>query len=82
LPELHETEFAIWYLRNLSLLGWLKLLPSLYRGKSAGEVEICSGVVHIFASKNVKIEYDGDPHGSLPLTIRVASQKLNLIAGE
>lgn len=82
LPELNESEYALWYLQNISLFGWLALLPKFYRGENCGNIEICFGITKITADEKVKIEYDGDPHGELPLEIVVSNRKLNLIVGE
>ncbi|MBN2642021.1 MAG: hypothetical protein JXR78_10220 [Victivallales bacterium] len=82
LPELKKDEYAVWRLHNLSLTGWLKLVPGFYLGRSAGIVEIYSSVSTISALRRVRIEYDGDPQGVLPMKIRVAERTLNLIAGE
>jgi len=82
LPELKDGEYAVWSLRNVSLWDWLKLLPKLYRGEHAGELRVCSGVTRIASEEAVRVEYDGDPHGELPVEIRVSTRKLNLITGE
>lgn len=81
LPPLTEEEYAVWLVQGLSFFGWLRLLPELYRGKPAGRVLVHSGVTEISAPRTVKLEYDGDPHGALPVTIRLAARKLNLICG-
>ncbi len=81
LPELAEDEYAIWFLRNLSFSGWLGLLPDFYRGTPAGTLRIVSGTTRIVSPEPVKVEYDGDFHGHLPVEIRVAEHTLQLIAG-
>lgn len=79
LPEMQAGQYAVWYLQDISLCGWLKLLPSLYQGKAAGKVKICSEHIMVSASEPVRVEYDGDPHGTLPLKINLAERKLKLI---
>ncbi len=79
LPTLEEDAYALWFVRNLSILGWLRLLPKLYKGLPCGELRILKGTTTITASVPVDVEYDGDPHGTLPLEITFAPRKLPLI---
>lgn len=79
LPELKEDEFALWYVRHLSFWGWLKLIPKIYSGKPCGKTRICKGKVTVASTKRVDVEFDGDPHGELPVTISLAERKLKLI---
>jgi len=81
LPALAEDEYAVWHLQNMTFSGWLGLLPSLYRGTPAGTLRIVSGPIRITSPDTVKVEYDGDFHGHLPVEIRVAELTLQLIAG-
>ncbi len=80
IPELKEDEFAVWFVRNLSFFEWLKLLPKIYRGRPCGELKVCKGPLVVKSEKPVNVEFDGDPHGDLPLIINMASGKLRLIA--
>ncbi len=80
IPELKDDEYTLWFVRNLSFYGWLKLLPQIYSGKSCGELRICKGQVSISSDMPVKVEFDGDPHGDLPVTFNMANRKLRLIA--
>lgn len=82
LPELAAGEYALWSVCGLSFAGWLKLLPDFYRGGRTGTVRICSGVMRISSPETVKIEYDGDPRGFLPVEISVSARKLHLICGD
>ena len=80
LPPLADDEFAAWSVKDMSLFRWLKLLPKLYKGEPCGEVQVCRSNCRISSSKTVDVEYDGDPHGSLPLEISFAPRRLKLVA--
>ena len=80
LPELKDDEYAMWLVRSLSFMGWLRLLPKIYTGSPCGECRICGGCVTVTSEDRIQVEYDGDPHGELPLEITFAKQKLKLIA--
>ncbi len=80
LPELKDDEYAVWYLQNMNFFRWWKVLFSLYRGKDCGTWRIMKEKLVIEGSGAV--EYDGDPHGILPLEITFAGHKLNLITAE
>ncbi len=80
LPDLNENEYAVWYLQDVSWFGWFKVICALYRGKSCGSFRICSGALHIDGAG--KVEYDGDPHGTLPLDICFSARKLNLAGAD
>ena len=79
LPELKDEEYAVWYLQNVTRLGWLRLLPKLYRGDVGGTLEIVSRKTRLKCEKPCPLEFDGDPHGMLPLEIAISPGKLNLI---
>jgi diacylglycerol kinase family enzyme len=81
LPPLAADEYALWTVQGVTRFGWLKLLPKLYRGGKVGNVRVCSGVTWISSPETVKLEYDGDPHGVLPVEISVSARKLPLICG-
>ncbi len=80
LPPLADDEFALWSVRDMSLCRWLAMLPKLYRGESCGDVRVCRGSLRVAAASSVDVEYDGDPHGSLPLEISFAPRRLKLVA--
>ena len=80
IPELKDDEYALWFVRNLSLFGWLKMLPQIYSGKPCGDLRIFHGNASISSDSSVNVEFDGDPHGELPLNITIATRKLRLIA--
>ena len=79
LPPLADDELAVWSVKSMTLFRWLALLPKLYRGESCGEFQIFRSDCRISSSEAVSVEYDGDPHGSLPLEISFAPRRLNLI---
>lgn len=82
LPALKEEEYVLWHIGNLSMGGWLRVLRKLYRGEPCGTFRICSGRTRIHSAGNTALEYDGDPHGFLPVEVSVAERRLNLISGE
>ncbi len=79
LPGLRGREYVVWYVRNLTFAGWIRLISSLYRGKPCGEFRIVSGTTRISSDSPSEVEYDGDPHGTLPVEISVSDTELNLI---
>lgn len=79
-PQLREDEYVLWHVRNLSFGGWLKLIPRLYRGETCGEVRVCRGKTNVTCGQPVELEYDGDPHGMLPVEIAFAGRRLKLVA--
>lgn len=79
LPPLGNDAYAIWYVRNLSFFGWLRLIPKLYKGQPCGELRIIKGTSAITSETAVNVEFDGDPHGELPLQISFSPRKLRLI---
>ena len=80
LPELREDEFAVWFLRRVGLWQWPGILRKLYRGESCGEFRIFHEAIRITGEGH--IEFDGDPHGKLPLEISFSARKLHLITRE
>ncbi len=82
LPQLQPNEYAVWYLQRASLWKRLALPWKLYRGHSVGTVRIYSTPLTITSPLGGKIEYDGDPHGDLPLDICFSQRTLQLITGE
>ncbi len=79
LPPLADDEYALWFLRGASRLGCLKCLWKMYRGKPCGEIRILRGSAEISSAVPVALEYDGDPHGTLPVTISFAPLRLRLM---
>ena len=79
LPDLKDDEFVVWYLQDISRRKWLSILPGLYRGDVQGHLEILKESVRLECPEECPVEFDGDPHGSLPLEISFSSRKLNLI---
>ena len=80
LPPLADDEFAVWSVKNMSFFRWLAMLPKLYRGEPCGDVRVCRSSLRVASASSVNVEYDGDPHGSLPLEISFAPRRLKLIA--
>lgn len=80
LPELRDGEYAVWSLRNVRVTEWPGILRKLYRGEPCGEFRILHepGVI----AGPGEFEYDGDPHGKLPLEISFSARKLPLITRE
>ena len=80
LPELRDGEYAVWSLRNVRVTEWPGILRKLYRGESCGEFRIFHEAIRITGEGH--IEFDGDPHGKLPLEISFSARKLHLITRE
>lgn len=80
LPELRNDEYAVWFLRNVRGRDWPGLLRKLYRGDSCGGIRILRGPLRIEGPGD--FEYDGDPHGVLPLEISFSGRTLPLITKE
>ena len=80
LPKLNDDEYAVWFLRNVRWRDWPGILRRLYRGNPCGEFRILRGKTIITGPG--KIEYDGDPHGEMPLEISFSARKLHLITKE
>ena len=78
LPPLAEDEFAQISFPPRGFFGWLRLLPRLYQGLPVGEVAVRKAPALV--EGEAALEYDGDPHGSLPAEIRLAARKLAIIA--
>ena len=79
LPPLADNEYALWLARNVSRLGCLRLLWKMYRGKPCGEIRVLRGTAEVSSAVPVALEYDGDPHGTLPVTISFAPLRLRLM---
>ena len=81
LPHAADGEFLLWHTRARSFPGWMRLLAELYRKERCGELRRCSGTIRIESRTPCRVEYDGDPHGTLPVEISVAPRRLMLIKG-
>ena len=79
LPSLADDEYALWFLRGNSRLGCLKCLWKMYRGNACGEVRILRGKTDFASAEPIPFEYDGDPHGALPVAVLIAPAPLRLI---
>ncbi len=80
LPPLAEDGYALWFVKDISRFGCLRIVWNLYRGKPCGEVRILRGKTAISSNVPVALEYDGDPHGTLPVTVSFAPRRLHLLA--
>jgi len=78
LPPLAEYEYALWFLRGVSRLGALKCIWKMYRGEPCGEVRVLRGKTEFASSEPVALEYDGDPHGELPVAVSIATRPLRI----
>lgn len=79
LPQLADDEYALWLARDISRAGCLRLLFNMYRGKPCGEFHILRGRTELSSPTPVALEYDGDPHGSLPVSVALTERRLRLI---
>lgn len=79
LPKLTDDEFAVWSVRRPGVLGWPRLLWRLYRGKPYGAFRVVHGSLRLDAAETLPVEYDGDPHGALPVEIRFAARRLKVV---
>ena len=79
LPPLADDEYALWFARDVSRFGCLRIVWNLYRGKPCGEIRVLRGKTAISSSVSVALEYDGDPHGSLPVMMSFAPRRLCLL---
>lgn len=79
LPPLADDEYALWFARDVSRFGCLRIVWNLYRGKPCGEIRVLHGKTSISSSVSVALEYDGDPHGSLPVMVAFSPRRLCLL---
>ena len=79
LPPLEDDSYALWFVRELSFLGWIRLIPRLYKGEFCGELRIIKSPSTITSETTVRFEFDGDAQGELPLQNTIAPRKLRLI---
>ena len=79
LPSLADDEYALWFARDVTRFGSLRLLWKMYRGKPCGEVRILRGRTEFSSSAPIALEYDGDPHGELPVSVDLFPNRLRLV---
>lgn len=79
LPPLADDEYALWFARDVSRFGCLRIVWNLYRGNPCGELRVLRGKTTFASVNHVALEYDGDPHGALPVAVGFASRRLRLL---
>ena len=79
LPPLSDDEYALWFAKDVSRFGCLRIVWNLYRGKPCGEIRVLRGKTAISSNVSVALEYDGDPHGSLPVSVDLFQNRLRLV---
>lgn len=79
LPPLADDEYALWFAKDVSRFGCLRIVWNLYRGKPCGEIRVLRGKTVISSNVPVALEYDGDPHGSLPVSVDLFQNRLRLV---
>ena len=79
LPPLADDEYALWFAKDVSRFGCLRIVWNLYRGKPCGEIRVLRGKTAISSNLSVALEYDGDPHGSLPVMVAFSLRRLRLL---
>lgn len=79
LPPLADDEYALWFARDVSCFGCLRTVWNLYRGNPCGELRVLRGKTTFASVNHVALEYDGDPHGALPVAVGFAPRRLRLL---
>ena len=79
LPPLADDEYALWFARDVSRFGCLRIVWNLYRGNPCGELHVLRGKTTFASVNHVALEYDGDPHGALPVAVGFAPRRLRLL---
>lgn len=79
LPPLADDEYALWFAKDVSRFGCLRIVWNLYRGKPCGEIRVLRGKTTFASVNHVALEYDGDPHGSLPVMVAFSPRRLRLL---
>lgn len=79
LPPLADDEYALWFAKDVSRFGCLRIVWNLYRGKPCGEIRVLRGKTTFSSVNHVALEYDGDPHGALPAAVDFATRRLRLL---
>ena len=79
LPPLADDEYALWFAKDVSRFGCFRVVWNLYRGKPCGEIRVLRGKTVVSSNVFVALEYDGDPHGSLPVSVDLFQNRLRLV---
>ena len=79
LPPLCDDEYALWFARDVTRFGCLRIVWNLYRGNPCGELRVLRGKTTFASVNHVALEYDGDPHGALPAAVDFAPRRLRLL---
>ena len=79
LPPIADDEYALWFANDVSRFGCFRIVWNLYRGKPCGEIRVLRGKTAISSNASVALEYDGDPHGSLPVSVDLFQNRLRLV---
>ena len=79
LPLLAGDEYALWFAKDVSRFGCLRIVWNLYRGNPCGELRVLRGKTTFASVNHVALEYDGDPHGALPVAVDFAPRRLRLL---
>ena len=79
LPPLAEDEYALWFAKDVSRFGCLRIVWNLYRGKPCGEIRVLRDKTIISSASPLAVEYDGDPHGTLPVSVDLFPNRLRLV---
>ena len=58
------------------------VIPGLYFGKAQGEIIILKEDLRIGCREARAVEYDGDPHGVMPLNLSWSPRRLKLLCGK
>ena len=79
LPPLADDEYALWFAKDVSRFGCFRVVWNLYRGKPCGEIRVLRGKAVISSDSPFAVEYDGDPHGTLPVMVAFSLRRLRLL---
>ena len=79
LPPLAGDEYALWFAKDISRFGCLRIVWNLYRGKPCGEILVLRDKTIISSASPLAVEYDGDPHGTLPVSVDLFPTRLRLV---
>ena len=79
LPPLADDEYVLWFARDVTRFGCLRIVWNLYRGNPCGELRVLRGKTMFASVNHVALEYDGDPHGALPAAVDFVTRRLRLL---
>ena len=82
LPPIADDEYALWFAKDVSRFGCLRIVWNLYRGKPCREIRVLRGKTVISSGSPLAVEYDGDPHGSLPVSVDLFQNRLRLVVSQ